>query len=578
LPVDKGTNWQEEFVRLVEEKTTTGVADLHGNGVNLEVFENTLPKCVEANLISQTDCDYVLHGLRNGFDLHVDEERLPGKKALRNYKSAYEAKEKIHEALSKRVAAGKTLKLGAFRGNAKHLPGTKGRIVPQGGVPKKLEPDSIRPFSDHTKSEFNSACDISSLAHSLDTYNEISEALKPGYFMRVEDVDGAYPILPLAPTIWKFMYVWWYDVDMPLEGQSEPNTLYTHVFGDFGTAAMPGVWDRFFRCVKAMAIYEEILTLPMPHYVDDNSIIGPDKALVDGVAVRLGEYMGTLGVPFKNLKSREAATLQLVLGFWWDSVQRTRTLEAEKLENYLQELRAAARRRVLTLHELQVIIGKVHRAVLTMPPGATIFLSRLISLTRGLKMPWHRRRVTVGAREDLRSIIRALEMNSGRGYFSYDHLPWAPEVWTDAMKDGKLAAWGWVSAEGMYDFGKFSSSSSRKPIDFLEGDAVLRAATALGSTWRGKRVPIHIDNSSFQLSFAKGRSKAERLNILLRKLHLLSVKFDCVFQPTWISTHDNVGADALSRSNFSEFTRWLRATCPGVSGRRWRQRGIFKTN
>ena len=30
----------------------------------------------------------------------------------------------------------------------------------------------------------------------------------------------------------------------------------------------------------------------------------------------------------KELKERVAAILQLALGFWWDSMQRTRTLES----------------------------------------------------------------------------------------------------------------------------------------------------------------------------------------------------------------------------------------------------------
>ena len=72
-------------------------------------------------------------------------------------------------------------------------------------VAKKLEPDAVRPFSDHTKTGFNAACDMSAVEHSLDTYSEIADELKPGYFMRIEDVDGAFPILPLHPSVWKYM-------------------------------------------------------------------------------------------------------------------------------------------------------------------------------------------------------------------------------------------------------------------------------------------------------------------------------------------------------------------------------------
>ena len=172
---------------------------------------------------------------------------------------------------------------------------------------------------------------------------------------------------------------------------------------------------------------------------------------------------------------------------------------------------------------------------------------------------------TAGARTDLRCIIQALEFNQGRGYFCVDHLPWAPPLYTDAMKDSRTAGWGWVSGCGLYDHGIYGSSASHLPIDALEGDAVRRAARHLGPRWSKSRVPIYIDNSAFQLSFRKGRSRVERLNTILRDLHLIAVEYDCVFVPIWISTHDNIGADALSRSAWSAFDEWCRVSFPDVS-------------
>ena len=562
---DRGASWHGTFNDFVRHCERQGITDLPGNTIDLAFFKERLPACVAAGTVSKSDCDYVMHGLEYGFDLHVDESKLPGKKVLRNYKSAYENKEKVYKALKKRVQSGKTIRLGSFDGRASQLPGERGRVVPNGAVPKKLEPDSARPFSDHTKTGFNSACDIGFLDHSLDTYNEIATELKPGYSMRVEDIEGAYTVLPLAPKVWKYMYVWWYDVDLPLDEQVAPNTLYVHVYGDFGTSAMPGVWDKFFRCVKAMAALDGVLTLPMPHYVDDNSLIGPDAKVVDAEAEKLGLYLQKCGLSFKEIKSAHAAMVQLVLGFWWDSVKRTRTLEQNKLESYLTNFGDMLKRRVMTLHELQVLCGQVYRATMTLPHGSNIFLSRLLALMRGLTMPWHRRRVTAGARTDLRCIIQALEFNQGRGYFCVDHLPWAPPLYTDAMNDSRTAGCGWVSGCGLYDHGIYGSSASHLPIDALEGDAVRRAARHLGSRWSKSRVPIYIDNSAFQLSFRKGRSRVERLNTILRDLHLIAVEYDCVFVPIWISTHDNIGADALSRSAWSAFDEWCRVSFPDVS-------------
>ena len=355
-------------------------------------------------------------------------------------------------------------------------------------------------------------------------------------------------------------------MDRPLSEQSSPNTLYVHTFADFGSSPLPGIWDKFYRCVKAMAAFEGILTLPMPHFVDDNSLIGEDRAHVDDVAVNLGAYFARLGVPFKASKSRHAALRQLVLGFWWDSVERTRTLEAHKLEIYYTYFKAIAAQRVATLHELQVLVGRMHRAIMTMPPGSNIFLARVLPLLSGLKLPWHRRKLTAGARADILSVVRILESNMGRGYFDHSHMPWAPAVYSDAMKDGRVAGWGWCSFSGHYDFGLYGASDRRQCIDALEGDAVLRAAKTIGHLWRKKRVPFYIDSSSFQLSFVKGRSRAERLNGILRELYALSVQLDCIFVPIWISTHANVGADALSRNDFIRFEDWAKVHAPAGLG------------
>ena len=369
--------------------------------------------------------------------------------------------------------------------------------------------------------------------------------------------DAAFPILPLHPRVWNHMLIWWYDVDRPLDEQEGPNTLYCHIFADFGTAPLPGIWDLFWKAIKAMAVYDKVLTLPMPHFVDDNTIVGPTAEVVDAVGESLSDYVEKLGAPFKRLKTRRAATLQLVLGFWWDSVLRTRTLEEEKLKIYIDYLLEMAGKQVVTLSELRVLLGRMHRASMTMPGGAKAFLGNILALIRGLKMPWHRRRMTLKARTDIFKLVDILKTNHGQGYFDTSHLPWHPAVWTDAMKDDNLAGWGWCCADGEYDYGLYPTrSKARRFIDELEGDAVERALTSLGEKVSDKRVPIYIDNSSFQQSLKKGWSKAERLTVIIQQLYRLSVKFNCVIVPIWISTHDNVGADALSRCDLGRFHEW----------------------
>ena len=59
----------------------------------------------------------------------------------------------------------------------------------------------------------------------------------------------------------------------------------------------------------------------------------------------------------------------------------------------------------------------------------------------------------------------------------------------------------------------------------------------------------------------KGWSRAERLTLLLRKLFELCMQFECVMQFVWLSTRENVYADALSRVDGEEaFLRLVRET------------------
>ena len=66
-------------------------------------------------------------------------------------------------------------------------------------------------------------------------------------------------------------------------------------------------------------------------------------------------------------------------------------------------------------------------------------------------------------------------------------------------------------------------------------------------------VTIFCDNKAFQQSGAKGRSKAARLNDLVKELFLLMVKYNFVVDLQWISTDENVNADDLSRDKEQDF-------------------------
>ena len=561
----EGLTYLSELKHLVESENA---CSLPGVSIKYDTFIPAMWRAVSTGWVKPHHAEFVANGLRYGFHAGVEVSRLQGHRWFKNYPSALGSRVEVTKATLKRVAAGKTIPLGAWSdalGASLRATFKNSFIFPMGAAAKKGTTD-MRPTSDHTRTGLNAATDLGFLKHTLDTYNEIAGFLKRDYFMRVSDVDGAFTILPLHPELWPFFLFRFFDSDA-----TKDLTLYAHVCGDFGAAGMPGVFKIFFvDVVVNMARAAQVLTLPMPVYVDDTGCIGPNQAHVDDEVLSFHAWAASVcGVIFKAVKDRPAAQLQLMLGFWWDSRSFTRSLEESKLLLYLEMLEEFACRDKLSLHEMQVAAGRMQRAILTLPPGAACLLAGLFALMAGLKLPWHLRRLNRGVKDDLTWLRKLLSLNLGRGFYSLEHFSAAPMCLSDASKSSGYTGGGWISACGRYHFYKYGSRAARRLIDYLEGDTVLYCSEEMGPHWRNSIVPFGIDNQAFQMSLCKARSKAPRLNHLIRKLFVVQLKYQCIIQSFWLASEDNVESDHLSRDREKHalqaaFTRgfWSRDTEP----------------
>ena len=536
---------------LAKTVAEVGACALPGVAIKYDSFIPCMWNAVAKGFVQHQDAVFVQSGLRHGFTAGIDVSQLHGHRWFSNYQSALEGRDAVTRATMKRVEAGKTLNLGVWNptlASAVKATFRASAIFPMGAAPKQGSTE-LRPTDDHSRTGVNAATDLTGLRHSLDAYSEIAWFLQLDHFMRVSDVEGAFTILPLHPDVWPF-FLFRFFAD-----RSAELSLFLHVCGDFGAAGMPGTFKTFFvDVVVQMARSLHVLTLPMPVYVDDCSLIGSCAETVDAEMSAFHSWAEAVcGVAFKAIKDRLANQRQLALGFWWDSRTLTRELDERKLVEYMAMLADYATRQTLTLREMQSAAGRMQRCIMTFPPGASWMLVALFGLTCGLKLPWHRRRTTREVRDNFAYCRQLLGLGVGRGYYSLANFVRGPKIWTDASKSGGYCGGGFVASDGQYDFWHYGGRASRKPIDFLEGDTVVEACTRLAWAWSGKMVTIFCDNRAFQQSGAKGRSKAERLNGLLKDLFLLMLKFRFVIDWHWISTDDNVDADHLSRDREQDF-------------------------
>ena len=559
-------HWSEGWAALEtlgEDVYKHGTRVLPGLTLQVDKYIPLLQKAVQSSNISLDRYRRMMNLLRFGADLFVDQEyittQLPTRIFRRNYPTALENRVAVHAAICSRVSSGRTFKIGRFKPSEfKNLPVTHAIIFPSGAVPKPGGKE-YRPFGDHTKSRLNEAA--RPWKHSLDALNELKRKLTRGRFMRMSDIDGAFTLLPLVPWLWKFMLFLWFDVDAPLEEQREPTILYTHLFADFGTTGCPLEWFEFFTVTLDLARMEAVLRSDLVLYVDDLSHLGDEQDGLDEEGENVDTFLESLGVGTKKKKTRGAAQLQLSLGLWWETTSFTIWLTEEKLASYRKDLLEMADKRVVTLRDMQRVAGREQRCAMTLMPGSKVLLANNFILMSGLRLPHHHRRTTKAWREDRLAMVRCLETNAGQGYYRYDDFEDGGDVFTDASKPGHCrAGGGYVLDTGFYHWWTFGSSSSRRPIDWLEGKTVVHCVEDNAHKWNGMIVRFHIDNSSFQASAAKSWSHADRLNALLRELLYLTVKYNCILSYHWISTHENYLADPLSRQDEPLFLE--RATSP----------------
>ena len=379
-----GVGLSEYF--MLREVVESGTAcDLPGVSIKYSPFLSCMWKAVSKGFVDHTKATFVADGLRNGFMAGVDVSSLRGHRWFKNYPRALEFRNQVTTANTKRVQGGKTINLGLWTSALATLVRStfdSSAIAPQNAVDKPLEPEAQRPCTDHTRTGLNAATSLDFLGHSLDTYNEIARFFKQDYFMHVSDVEAAFPMLPFHPSLWQYLMFRFFDTD-----DTDKLSLFMHVCGDFGTRGMPGVFKIFFSDVLVnMARCEQVLTLPMPIYVDDMGLIGPDRLVVIAEMRVFQEWSTTVcGVLFKIIKDRMASQCQLMIGFWWDSPSLTRTLPEQKLLLYLDMLLDFSTRPKLTLKDLQCCAGRMQRAIMTLPPGAACLLLGIFLLMAGLK-------------------------------------------------------------------------------------------------------------------------------------------------------------------------------------------------
>jgi hypothetical protein len=197
-----------------------------------------------------------------------------------------------------------------------------------------------------------------------------------------------------------------------------------------------------------------------------------------------------IGVPIAHNKTFQPSQVLSFLGIELDALHAEARLPQDKLDKCINSVQAALSKSKLTLRQLQSLIGLLNFACQVVSPGRA-FLRRLINLTLGKSNPYHKVRLNVQAKCDLRAWLFFLQSFNGRCFFHDD--PWQPNqslhLYSDASKLGFGAVFGnrWL-------YGAFPPTWQQFDIWILELYALVAAFVTWKQSLQDKKVAFHCDS------------------------------------------------------------------------------------
>lgn len=529
-------------------KPHSGPFNLSGNCPNFvkhEKVRSALTDCVgiwERELSTDTDRDYILSGVKHGFDI-LDGQRPPLRASMSNYKSANVSNfSKVQAQIEKEVLQGNYI----FCDKPPLVTSSLGAIPKDNGKIRLIH-DLSRP--DGGLNQF-----VTDTSTSFQTVDDATDMMSKNCYVTKIDLQSAYRSVPIHPDNYPFTGLSWDFSD----GRGTKHLFDARL--PFGSAKACQIFQRisnsFARMLKRRGV-------ACTNYLDDILLICDTKSkawLALDLAINL---LTQLGFQINWDKVAPPCTSIVFLGIQINTIDRSLSLPPKKVVEFQNLIEKWSHKRRCSKKDLLVLLGKMNWACKVIRSGRT-FLRRLIDLSMRLKKNHHRTWLSSESRADIAWWLTALKLFNGYCPFSCDIPPPAVECYTDACQTAGGAVFG-----GDWCFTNFRSDHPNIVdchINVLELATVLHAAKRWGRFWTGYHILIRSDNSSTVSAVNKGTSRSKEFMSILRQLYWLSVWHGFRLTAQHIRGEHNFLADLISRINDPRYAQKFVNVCSPTTG------------
>ena len=454
---------------------------------------------------------------------------------VKNSKSTVEHKKEVQDHINKELNHGRIC--GPFN----KIPFDIFQISPIGLVPKK--DGSFRMIVNLSSPKGASINDgIPDSAASV-SYTTLSSALKlilkagKDAFLAKSDIKSAFRLLPLSPEDYHLLCFMWeksyfYDRCLPMGARS--------------SCALFEMFSSALEFLVTAQGHKDVL-----HYLDDFIFIHSTQTGCLQSLECFKSICKTLNVPLAEDKTVYPTQKLQFLGFEINTCEQFVCLPHEKITKGLDIINNLLNKAKCTLKELQELAGFLNFATTVIMPGR-VFMNRFYGAMSKLKLPYHRMKITKSMRRDLLAWKSFFLVCNGK-YLYRDELflqAKVVDIFTDASQTIGFAA---VCDRSWFAGTWPSLWWKRQNIFFLELIPIWIAFSTWATKLTNSFVKLHVDNLALVYTLNKQSSKDELVMDVIRKIVLLCLNQNIMFEATHIAGLDNSLADSLSRGRPGTF-------------------------
>jgi len=481
--------------------------------------------------------EYLLQGFSFGFKL--DFQGPPLNHRCSNLKSAVQSPAALESKLNKEISAGRVKGPFSEPPLSPHF-----NVSPIGLHPKKT-PGEFRLIHHLSFPPGNSVNSFIPQAFSSVHYATIDDAISSilkcgnGCFLAKSDIKSAFRLIPLHPT------------DHPLLGFSWKDQFYYDCCLPMGASSSCAIFERFSTALEYI-ISCQLLNCYVHHVLDDFIFISSSESSCRLGLKRFQDLCHHLGVPLAEEKTVGPSQTLTFLGIELDTLEMEARLPDDKLFKCRQLIQGALGKKSLLLKSLQSILGVLNFACSVVVPGRA-FLRRLTQLLVGRdnRHSHLHLRLSRGSKLDLITWKSFLTDFNGKSFFLGDRWQsnYSLTLYTDAAKS---LGFGAVFGRSWF-YGLWPTSWQVHHISLLELYPIVLAVETWANDISNRCIILFTDNEAVVSVINSQTSKDENLMILVRRLVLICLKFNIVFQAKHVPGAKNTLADLLSRQKLDQF-------------------------